>query len=120
MKLRYTRGLSLLQSFSTFNFMRRIYLATDISQAQLLVDLLGQAMIPAVIQNAHQSGGLGELAVTYPEIWLKREADEARALQVIERFEGPQGEAENDRVCSRCRERNPAGFDLCWSCGADL
>ncbi len=100
--------------------MKRIYLATDISQAQLLVDLLAQAMIPAVIQNAHQSGGLGELAVTYPEVWLKREQDEARARRVITRFESRAGSGENDRACPDCGERSPAGFDLCWSCGADL
>ena len=100
--------------------MKRIYIAGDISQAQLVVNMLEQAMIPALIQNSHQSGGLGELAVTYPEIWLKRAKDEARARRLIEQYEASGGGAEAERICPVCHERNPACFDLCWACSADL
>ena len=100
--------------------MKRFYIAGDIAQAQLVVNMLEQALIPARIQNLHQSGGLGELAVTYPEVWLERDQDQARARRLVEQFEARGQLPEQDRVCPGCRENNPAGFDLCWACGADL
>ena len=98
--------------------MKRIYLARDISQAQLLVNLLEQQLIPACIENAHQSGGLGELAVSYPEVWIKREQDASKARRIIEQFES--SAVDSEVICPRCSESNPAGFEWCWSCQADL
>ena len=98
--------------------MKRIYLARDISQAQLLVDMLEQQLIPARIENAHQSGGLGELAVSYPEVWIERDQDAQRARLIIDQFES--GPADRELACPRCGEPNPASFEFCWSCQADL
>jgi hypothetical protein len=100
--------------------MKRIYLARDITQAQLVVNLLEQEFIPAKIENAHQSSGLGELAVSYPEIWVIREADAERARSIVEVFETQNQAQIADTVCPECEEINPANFDLCWACAADL
>ena len=100
--------------------MKRIYLARDITQAQLVVNLLEQQFIPAKIQNAHQSSGLGELAVSYPEVWLNRERDAERARRIIEDFEAQASLHVTDRVCPECEEANPANFEWCWACKADL
>ena len=100
--------------------MKRIYLARDITQAQLLENLLEQQFIPAKIENAHQSSGLGELAVSYPEIWVTREADAERARRIVEAFEAQSQSKVADTVCPECEELNPVSFELCWACGADL
>ena len=100
--------------------MKRIYLARDIPQAQLVVDMLDQQFISAKIENAHQSSGLGELAVAYPEVWLVRETDFARARRIIEEFEAQTRVRVADRQCPDCKESNPASFEWCWSCKADL
>ena len=100
--------------------MKRIYLARDITQAQLLLNLLEQQFIPAIIENAHQSGGLGELAVSYPEIWVTREADAERARSIVDAFELQSRSKAADAVCPECGELNPASFDLCWACTEDL
>jgi len=100
--------------------MKKIYIARDFPQAQLLVGLLEQQMIPAVVENFHQSSGLGELAVSFPEVWVRRDQDEARARGVIETFERAERAPEREQFCPQCGEPNPASFDLCWKCGADL
>jgi len=100
--------------------MKRIYLARDITQAQLVVNLLEHQFIPAKIENAHQTSGLGDLAVSYPEVWLLRDGDVDRARSLIDEFEAKSRWPEADQTCSKCDEVNPASFDLCWSCGADL
>jgi len=100
--------------------MKRIYLARDITQAQLVVNLLEQQFIPAKIENAHQAGGLGELAVSYPEVWISREPDMERARCLIDAFEAQGQSPAAEVVCPGCEELNPANFDLCWACKADL
>lgn len=100
--------------------MKRIYLARDITQAHLVVNLLEQQLIPAKIENAHQSGGLGDLAVSYPEVWVTRKADAERARAIIDAFEAQGRASVADIHCPKCSELNPANFDLCWACKADL
>ncbi len=100
--------------------MKRIYLARDLTQAQLVVNLLEQQFIPAKIENAHQSSGLGELAVSYPEVWLTREPDAERARSIIAGFEAQARSKVADTVCPECEETNPANFEWCWACKADL
>lgn len=99
--------------------MKKIYLARDLAQAQLIANMLEQHLIPAHIENIHQAGGLGELAVSYPQVWIKREQDMTRAKAVIEQFE-TSAAAKEDQVCAQCGEKNPSSFDWCWSCEADL
>ena len=100
--------------------MKCIYLARDITQAHLVVNLLEQQFIPAKIENAHQASGLGELAVSYPEIWVVREPDAQRARDIIETFEALGRSNADDTICPGCSELNPVNFDLCWACSADL
>jgi hypothetical protein len=100
--------------------MKRIYLARDITQAQLVVNLLEQQLIPAKIENSHQASGLGELAVSYPEVWVARDADAERARAIIDAFEATGRSDADDTACPKCSELNPANFDLCWACSADL
>lgn len=100
--------------------MKRIYQANDLIQAQLVVNLLEQLMIPACVENVHQSGGLGELAVNYPEVWLQRTQDVARAQAAILRFENDKKKSQIQCRCIKCNELNPANFDFCWACQAAL
>ncbi len=100
--------------------MKKIYLARDTLEAQLLVHRLEQILIPAWIENAHQAGGLGELAVTYPEVWIKRATDEKRARAFIGEYEASRKIEGKPQLCSQCGETNPASFDLCWACQSDL
>lgn len=100
--------------------MKKVYIARDFAQAQLLVGLLEQQMIPALVENYHQSSGLGELAVSFPEVWIRRPQDEMRAKRVLEAFEAAERAPLAEHICSHCHEQNPASFDLCWQCGGDL
>lgn len=100
--------------------MEKVYLASDITQAQLIVNMLTQQLIPAHIEQAHQSGGLGELAVMYPQVWVKRTQDMPRAIELIEKFEAGVADQTAEANCAKCGEKNPGTFELCWACGSDL
>ena len=101
--------------------MKRLYAAADLTEAHLLLHLLGAEGIRARVLNEHAQGALGEIPFTqaYPELWLEDEQDLERALALV-------GEAQRRPVihetvfCRRCREENPANFETCWACGAQL
>ena len=99
--------------------MKRVYTAESLVDGQLLLDLLTDAGIPAELFHQNVSGGLGELPVTYPEIWVKHSEDEPRALHVIDRLRET-AESGGPVCCARCGEINPSGFEICWQCHAVL
>jgi hypothetical protein len=99
--------------------MERLYRAANLPDAYLLLHRLQQAGIEARVLNEHAQGGLGEIPFThaYPEVWLVRPDDAERARDIVTEYErrDPPGEP---RVCRSCDEESPAGFEVCWRCGA--
>ena len=81
-------------------------------------NILEQAGIEAVTLNQFAAGGVGELAPinAWPELWVVKEGDAPRAQELVQRIE--HGE-KSDWICSHCGEKNPGGFECCWSCECD-
>ncbi len=101
--------------------MKRLYTADNSMQAQLMADELINLGIPVVIFNQHSAGGLGDLPASYPELWLKRDQDEARALRFVTSFEQKLiTDNEIQTQCHACGEHNPKQFDFCWACQQEL
>ncbi len=103
--------------------MKLITTAADLLQAQLFRDELQQLGIPVEVFNGLASSGLGDLAVSYPEIWVKRDTDEARAREFIMRFEQKlniNADASQAKLCLACDTENPGTFDFCWACAQAL
>jgi hypothetical protein len=101
--------------------MKRLYTAADLAEAYLVRDMLADAGIRSRILNEHAQGGIGEIPFTqaYPEIWIEREHDMARARKLVTEFES----RTNSDVyvdCPRCGEENPDNFETCWHCGLPL
>ncbi len=99
--------------------MKRVYFAESLIDGQLVVDLLNLAGIPCLLFNQNAGGGFGELPMTYPEVWVKRDTDLEKAQQAIEQFENSPLPA-TDKPCATCGEHNPDTFDVCWKCDAVL
>ncbi|MEA3292450.1 MAG: DUF2007 domain-containing protein [Pseudomonadota bacterium] len=99
--------------------MKRVYTAANLIDAQLLLDHLLDAGIPALVFHGNAQGALGELPVTHPEVWIKRDPDAERAHKVITEFESRSAD-DAPRRCSHCGEPNPGAFEICWRCGRGL
>jgi hypothetical protein len=65
---------------------QRVYLAESLIEGQLLIDHLEAMGIPANLFHQNMQGGLGELPVTYPEVWIKRDMDLEKADRVVHSF----------------------------------
>lgn len=101
--------------------MKRVYTASNLPEAHILLRLLEERTIRARVFNANASSLAGELPIdaALPQVWVENDADAARARELIDAFlkssaHGP------PRECPACGEENPPAFDLCWSCGAGL
>jgi len=100
--------------------MKKIYSAATLPEAYILRDAMRAAGIAAEVFNENAQGAVGEIPFTHawPEVWILDESDTARARELVRRHEQPP--PAGSRACPSCGEENPAGFELCWQCGADL
>jgi len=102
-------------------YMKKIYSAANLMEAQIMLDLLGHVGIQARLFNENAQGGLGEIPFThaYPEVWLINERDLERAQAVVSKYETLPVET-GVVFCPACGEENPRNFQLCWHCSAGL
>ncbi|WP_090698544.1 putative signal transducing protein [Nitrosomonas aestuarii] len=101
--------------------MKKIYSANNLMEAQIVLDMLEHALIPAQLFNQHAQGGMGDIPFThaYPEVWIIRDTDYERGRKIIQQYETiPQTNTIIN--CSVCGEENPSNFQLCWHCGNGL
>ena len=99
--------------------MFRLYTAANLPEAHLVLHRLQAAGIKAKVFNENAQGGLGELPVTYPEIWVEQATDVEKGRNIIREFEQSDVVA-TSRVCAQCGEENPANFEVCWQCGSPI
>jgi len=95
----------------------RIYVARQRYDAYLVRDRLNQAGIKAHVFNEHASSIVGDVPpdVAQPQVWIARDADEARARALLREMEADA--STTPHYCRRCGEQSPGSFDLCWNCG---
>lgn len=100
--------------------MKRVYLAANLPDAQIAVDILSTQGIRTHIFNANAVGGLGELAATqiWPEVWVEEDEDAGLATQLLKEIHS--AEAAGSKTCPQCGEENPENFLSCWHCGQAL
>jgi len=101
--------------------MERFYNAFNRFDAYLLLHRLQQAGIAAHVFNEHMQSIVGDVPpdVAQPQVWLERARDRPRAEAVLAALQVDRRKTGNVR-CRHCGEDNPANFELCWHCGADL
>ena len=99
--------------------MQRVYAAANLTEAYLLLHRLQHAGIAARVFNEHAVGAMGEIPFThaYPELWVERDTDAARARAVIAEYERGSNGAD-PWPCPHCGESNPPAFETCWRCSA--
>ena len=98
--------------------MKRIASAESLAEIGHLRNVLEQNGIRCLIRNEQLSGALGEVPFLecLPELWVLRDADLARAEDLLAelRREVPGG---HNWHCPHCHEENEAQFAACWNCG---
>lgn len=98
--------------------MKRAYVADTLVDAHLIYELLDGHGIGCEVFHQNSVGAIGDLPVTPPEVWVRRDADLDLARSLIFKLENER--KVGDVYCPRCGEINPAEFDICWQCQTQL
>lgn len=101
--------------------MLRVYEASDLQDAHILLGLLKQGGIPARVFNEHARSGLGDIPFgeTYPSVWIEDERDLVPARRIVVDYQN-QPAVSGTVQCPACGEESPANFAVCWNCGARI
>lgn len=93
----------------------------DRMQAYMLRDILAMHNIKAHVFNEHMSSIVGDVPpdVAMPQLWLDDDADLQRAEAVL-KDHALMGQRTGTLFCPKCKEENPATFELCWNCGTAM
>lgn len=96
--------------------MKRVYLAADPINAEIVKDYLASYGIETIVRDAILWGGLGEIPVdTYPSVWVLEDAEAEQARALVAEFEHG-GKPKPDWQCPDCGERLSGEFTHCWRC----
>lgn len=101
--------------------MERFYNAFSRFDAYLLLHRLQQAGIVAHVFNEHVQSIAGWVPpdAVQPQVWLERARDRPRAEVELAALQSERRQSGSVH-CVGCGEENPANFELCWRCGANL
>ncbi len=106
--------------------LKRVYSSASLWEAREILALLEQQRIPAMLLNENVAGTPGVLPfnpgmTVDAEVWVLDAGLADRCTRLIAEFQAaaapPSPGTEPAWQCEACREENPPGFDLCWSCG---
>jgi len=97
---------------------KRVATSESLAEIGHYRNVLEQAGIACVVKNEQLSGALGEIPFLecLPELWVREDADLARALDAIATATADVGA--RPWRCARCGESNEGQFAACWRCGA--
>jgi hypothetical protein len=98
--------------------MKLLARADHLLLATIWAESLRAAGIRCELRNTTLSGAMGEIPFLEcaPQLWLEREADESRALEILQQLRRPVGGPQ--WRCTACGEMLEPQFGACWRCGA--
>jgi len=81
-------------------------------------NILTSEGIPAFLKNEYLGSIIGEMPFqeVWPELWVEKDLDYDRALQLIDSANLVDESPSSPWRCSNCGEQNEGQFAACWSC----
>lgn len=98
--------------------MKEVLAYDTVTEAEFAAGLLQTAGISCEVRNEATSitGGIGTMLPFPPQIWVLRDEDLPRALDILKTHRRSGGAIWK---CPSCRNENEPAFDACWSCGTE-
>jgi MinD superfamily P-loop ATPase len=99
--------------------MKKVTSADSIVLINHYKNLLASEGIESFVKNEHMGSVMGEIPFMeiWPELWVKRDLDYDRALQLIDADNVLEESSGEPWQCLHCGEDNEPQFAVCWNCG---
>ena len=110
-----------IEHFAVELFMKPLYIADNLVEAERRKELLDQMQIPCVIKNQRSSmlGGEVPFVEVFPELWVLNEEQYKQAKAILHDWDQAKPENTTGWTCPGCGELHQQEFTSCWQCGQD-
>jgi hypothetical protein len=100
--------------------MKKVFEDFDIALVGHFQSVLEANGIETFMKNRFGTGGTGELPFVevVPQLWVLNDADERRAIKLIDELQADAPAAGEGWACSECGTEQEAAFTHCWKCSA--
>jgi Putative prokaryotic signal transducing protein len=100
--------------------MKRVHVASDPVDAELIRSLLATYGVDAIVKGEHlwSLPGIPMTPDGAPSVWVLRDEDEHQARMLIDKHRQTSSAPTTIWRCRICTEENEGGFSNCWKCGA--
>lgn len=98
--------------------MKLVARADNLVTGTIWAESLRAAGVRCELRNTTLGGAIGEIPFLEcaPQLWIERDADEPRALEILAELQRPRGGP--PWRCDACGEDSEPQFGACWRCGA--
>lgn len=96
--------------------MKRLFSSPDSTEIGLLKSRLEEAGIPCLLRNEQISQAIPSAAFA-AELWIGKDQDYPRAVDLCEAWRHPSAEVRPIWTCPHCGEKLGGQFSACWKCG---
>ncbi|MDB4491627.1 DUF2007 domain-containing protein [bacterium] len=104
--------------------MKELFSDSSLTRVEIYKQVLESVGIRTHIRNRLQNGaGFSQLAGLpfSPTLCVVNDDDYDRARALLsEHYQEAERTEGQEIACPQCKETNPANFDICWSCSAEL
>ncbi len=100
--------------------MKRVFSTLSLTAAHHVKNVLEAEGIRAEVRNERLGGAMGEVPFLecQIEVWVRNEAEAARAERVLREGSVDPAEKSASWRCAACGETSEGQFTQCWRCGA--
>lgn len=101
--------------------MKELYTSMDSSRIGFYKSVLDEAGIVCFIQNEIGAQTLNVISPIFqPTLCIVDDSRFEEAVELLKPHHYPEETASSDWTCPKCGEDNPAGFEVCWNCAAEM
>ncbi|MEY4385936.1 MAG: hypothetical protein RLY20_1219 [Verrucomicrobiota bacterium] len=97
--------------------MKLVFTSTEVPELQMIHDMMERAGLPCELRSSSPLDALGGEPFS-AELWVRHDADLARARKLFEDWTLPSAHATGNWICPGCHIKLSAAFDSCWKCGS--
>ncbi len=97
---------------------REVFTSPDSAETGYYKSILDAAGVICYIRNEYADNPALAGETYQPTLCVVDDGDYDEAVRILQACRPPEVAGSSEWICPACQEKNPANFELCWSCSA--